>query len=449
MVEVPLSYLQNAKMMIRDLLSEFECQPILFIGSGVSRRYFNAPDWKELLSLISQKLPIGKDGFEYLCQKHDNDYIIVGSKISELVFEWAWGSGRDLFPSELFIGTRSKDIFFKYLISSHIKEITPVTGEIVDQYKDELEAFKAIRPHAIITTNFDLFVETMLEGYETITGQTIIKYNTNSFGEVYHIHGDVSDFESLVITAIDYHEWEKKKKYVSAKLLTYFAEHPVFIFGYGLNDPNVKSILRDIGELVSTDDGLIKNVVQIIWHPQNTDTPSDQAVFSVDGIEFRIRAVHTTEFQWVFDALKSSVALTSVNPKLVRALAARAMKLVRHDIPAGIVNVDYDVLERVASSDAELPKLLGISLISNANQNYPYVLSQVAKQLGVGRWQKVTPLINKIISEKGVDIRTSDNKYHCKIKTGKKDSSICRKWSQASVDLFFKVKDGLDYELDL
>ncbi|MBB4169752.1 hypothetical protein [Rhizobium sp. BK538] len=50
-------------------------------------------------------------------------------------------------------------------------------------------------------------------------------------------------------------------------------------------------------------------------------------------LEFRIRAIHTNEFDCIFKALKSQSALTSINPKLVRALAARTMKLIRHDIP--------------------------------------------------------------------------------------------------------------------
>jgi hypothetical protein len=216
-----------------------------------------------------------------------------------------------------------------------------------------------------------------------------------------------------------------------------------------MNDPNVKSILRDIGELVASEEGFIRNIVQILWHQKMPDTPSEQVVFSVDDSEYRIPVVHTTDLKWVFDALKSRAALTSVNPKLVRALAARTMKLIRHDIPAGTVQVDYDVLERVATTDDELPKLLGISVVSNANESHPFILSQVAKRLKVSSWHKVNQLIHRIKAEKGVDIRSSDNRYHCKIKTGKKDTTYARKWSQLAIDLFGKVKAGEPYELSL
>ena len=140
------------------------------------------------------------------------------------------------------------------------------------------------------------------------------------------------------------------------KLLTYFAEHPVFIMGYGLGDPNVKSILKDIGELVAAEDGLIPNVYQIIWRSDKIEKhPPDQATFAVDGKEYRIRAIHTNDFNWIFEALKSQSALKSINPKLVRALAARTMKLVRHDIPSGAVEVNYETLEKVADEKDFLP----------------------------------------------------------------------------------------------
>lgn len=127
-----------------------------------------------------------------------------------------------------------------------------------------------------------------------------------------------------------------------------------------------KAIRRDIGELVADENGLIPNVYQIIWRPEAIEKhPPDQSIFAVEGREFRIRAIHTNDFDWIFKALKSQSALTSINPKLVRALAARTMKLIRHDIPSGSVQVDYDVLERVAGEKDFLPKLLGITVIDN------------------------------------------------------------------------------------
>lgn len=331
------TYKQLADTSIRDLLLEYECQPILFIGSGLSKRYFGAPTWRELLKSIFSMMPEGAQRYEYTRQKLDDDPIAIGSELADQVFEWAWEEGRSKFPEEFYVSTVGKDCFVKYLICQYLEQITPSLEDASPEFLAEIAALSEIKPHAIITTNYDLFLESVFEGYETITGQSIIRYNTNSFGEIYHIHGDITEPSTIVLTKSDYDEWSEKKKYVSAKLLTYFAEHPVFIFGYGLGDDNIKSIMRDIGELVADESGLIRNVYQVVWRRDDLEeSPPDQALFALDGKEFRTRAIHTKDLKWIFSALKSQSALTSINPKLVRALAARMMKLIRHDIPSGV-----------------------------------------------------------------------------------------------------------------
>lgn len=448
-MEHEVSYKLKADAAIRDLLLEFECQPILFIGSGISRRYFGAPSWPELLKEMFKKIPAKSDLYEYYRQKYDNDMVSIGTALSEMVFEWAWKDGREFFPPKYFSSTVNKDAFLKHLVCEHIDLVTPELSDIRDSnLEKELSAFAEIKPHAIITTNYDLFLEQVFQGYEPISGQTILRYNTNSFGEIFHIHGDISNPTSIVLTRADYDEWVEKKKYVSAKLLTYFAEHPVFIMGYGLGDPNVKSILRDIGELVAGEDGLIPNVYQIIWKSEKLEKhPPDQAIFGVDGKEYRIHAIHTNEFDWVFEALKSQSALKSINPKLVRALAARTMRLIRHDIPSGAVEVNYETLEKVADEKDFLPSLLGITSVNNPNLSHPLTITQLAHRVGLPNWQSLQKLIHKVKDEKKVDLRSSDNRYHCKIKTGTKASSVARKWSHQAVDLFKKVKLGEEYDL--
>ena len=446
----PASYKQLADASVRDLLLEYECQPILFIGSGLSKRYFGAPTWRELLKAVFSVMPDGAQRFEYTRQKLDDDPIAIGSELADQVFEWAWAEGRSEFPEEFYASTVSKDCFVKYLACRILRELTPSVDDASSEFSSELAALADIKPHAIITTNYDLFLEQIFEGYETITGQSIIRYNTNSFGEIYHIHGDVTEPSTIVLTKADYDEWSEKKKYVSAKLLTYFAEHPVFIFGYGLGDDNVKSIMRDIGELVADESGLIKNVYQVVWRRDELEeNPPDQALFALDGKEYRTKAIHTKDLKWVFSALKSQSALTSINPKLVRALAARMMKLIRHDIPSGSVEVNYDVLERVSDEQDHLPSLLGITSINNPNQSHPFTLTQLAGRIGLPNWQAADKLLHRIKEEKGIDLRSTDNRYHCRIKTGTRETSSTRKWSQQEADLLSDVLNGNDFEIDL
>ncbi|KAB0266597.1 hypothetical protein FEZ63_13240 [Microvirga brassicacearum] len=253
----------------------------------------------------------------------------------------------------------------------------------------------------------------------------------------------------MVLTESDYQDFAYKKKYVSAKLLTYFAEHPVFIFGYGFNDPNVRSIIEDVGELIADADGFIDNIFYVKWG-DSVDTKSsfqDEHVIFSTGSQFRVRAIVTNDFDWLFSELGASQELKSINTKLVRSLAARTYKLIRSDIPRGSIEVNYDALERVVDNEDELPRLLGIVQANNTNLTHPLTLTQVGQRLGGKGWHVAGKLLDRIKSEKGIDIRRSDNRYHCKIKIGR--SAETRKWSSSTIDLLRKVDSGEEYTIQL
>ncbi len=52
------SYQQEVAADIEAILREYSCQPIVFIGSGLSRRYANAPNWEELLKKLAADCPV-------------------------------------------------------------------------------------------------------------------------------------------------------------------------------------------------------------------------------------------------------------------------------------------------------------------------------------------------------------------------------------------------------
>jgi hypothetical protein len=95
------------------VLDETGCQPILFMGSGISQRYFGAPTWLNLLDRLITDCPLCNDTLGFLTQKHDNDLPSVGSELVELYRTWAWKEGRPLFPAELFSPGRPRDTYLK------------------------------------------------------------------------------------------------------------------------------------------------------------------------------------------------------------------------------------------------------------------------------------------------------------------------------------------------
>jgi hypothetical protein len=55
---------------IGTVLKTTECQPILFIGSGFSRRFADGPSWEELLGQLAEACPLIEYEFAYYKQKY-------------------------------------------------------------------------------------------------------------------------------------------------------------------------------------------------------------------------------------------------------------------------------------------------------------------------------------------------------------------------------------------
>lgn len=318
-----------------------------------------------------------------------------------------------------------------------------------NKYKDEVVKLTQIKPHAIITTNYDNVLKEIFPDYEEVVGQKIIKSNLDYFGEIFKIHGSVSDPSSIIMDKDDYDGYNRKRKYLSAKVLTYLSEHPVFIFGYGVNDPNVVEIIDDVGEVLGSDDQLIPNLFHVTWKekPDYEGGVADEKLIAGGQGKYRVRSIETDEFSWIFQALSQERELSGLNTKLLRALLSRTYNLIRTDIPRKKFEVNYETLEHVVSDQEKLPSLIGISKAENSNMTHPYVLSQVGQKLGYAGWHGAEKLIKRIANETGIDIKKTDNQYHVKIKTGVKSGA--RKWSHAAVDILRKVRDGEKYDVSI
>lgn len=456
MSEEYTEYRETSERTIQKTVSEYGCQPILFIGSGLSRRYFGAPNWDELLSAMARRCPQVSQKYGYYKQKF-HSLPEVGTEFAGHFRDWAWSSkGSRHFPKELLDDQQPSEIYLKYSVSEYIDHQTPMRPTRIRdrQSKAEISAIQKIQAHSLITTNYDQLLERILPDYTPIIGQQVIRANYVSVGEIFKIHGCVTDPETLVLTSEDYEDWRKKKKYLSAKLLTYFAEHPLLFIGYAGNDENIRDILSDIDEILAEPSGLVKNIFFLNYVTQvesHEDWQRERLIELAGGRSIRVRNIDAEDFLWVFEAFATSSPIEKVNPKLLRALLARNYELVRHDIPRKTVEINFETLEHAVKEEGQFAQLLGISTLNNPqvfNVHYPYTLSAVAKQLGYSYWSHANKLLKQIEEETGLDIKSFDNAYHITVKTGPSQSSFTKKYSQACVDLLKLVRDEKRYEID-
>ena len=441
-------YQQEIKNDIITCLEDMSAQPILFIGSGLSRRYFSAPNWLEILNKLADRCPNIQHEFGYYRQKYDNP--AIGTIFAEKYQDWAWGAGRDIFPSDLFSDNLPSDIYVKHMIGTILKQMTPISMEEIDAvYHNEIELLKSIRPHAIITTNYDMLLEMFFPDYAPIIGQKILRGESVSIGEIFKIHGCISDISTLVFHEADYDNFFKKKKYLSAKLLAYFAEHPLLFIGYSANDENIKTILADIDEILAPKGELIPNIYMLEWTPEPHIAlkPATEKIIPVTtDHSVRVKSILSHDFGWVFETFGATTVVENFKPKHLRLLLARSYDLVRTEIPKRNAEINYANLENILEDEDGIAKLYGITMLADPRQlplAYPYNLTEVGKQLGYDTWHGANDLIAKVAEEKGFNLKGSDNKYH--IAFQKNGTVTMRRYSDKTVTLLKRVKDGNDY----
>lgn len=436
---------------IEAMLQGTACRPVLFLGSGISRRLIGAPSWMELLAAVAARSGLAEQQFTFLSQKAGNDPIQLGTLLADEVHAWAWASGKNNFPSEYFTKEFEKTIFIKHLASDILSEVYFNSSRALSQ-DTEAELLRNVSPHAIITTNFDPLIDALFPDYELIVGEKIIPMSMNIMGELYKIHGTTSDPSSLVLTDDDYVRFTKKRRYISSKMMTYFAEYPVFIFGYGLGDRNVNGIISDLGEALKEKGGSLDNVCYIEWVDDVSGLKSlkeEHAIPVGDGSlpPLRLKTIVTSDFSWIFKALNDYSSPYPVNLKVLRQLAARVVNIVRVDAPRNNLEINYKHIENLNDKPEELAMVLGIGKSDNPNLNHPYILTQVGNMLGFKGWYGAHKLIEEASKKLGYDIKSRDGEYHVSIKTGQ--SSTTHKYSMSLVELLKEIKAEREANADI
>lgn len=414
-------YIERWTADIKETIKTKNCQPVLFIGSGLSRRYAELPSWSELLdeliNFCRDKYPLN-----YYVQEY-GDLIDVGSQLGEKYRAWAWEHRENgFFPRELYEGQHSPDCYIKYTICQIIEEKVSKfnVDNIPPKYREEIECLKAILPHAIITTNYDNLLEKIFTDYTPVIGQDIIRSQEIIIGEIFKVHGCVTEYGSLVFNRKDYNDFAIRKRYLSAKLLTLFTEHPLLFVCYSASDPNIKRILSEIDLILGSSGSVTPNIYFLTRESELSSPASDDIHILLENNNYiRVKCIATNDFRWVFEAFSSETPLEAVSMKLLRALHRRVYHLVISDMPKKTMEVDVQYLEDALSTDEGIPRLLGFTQIGefdpnsvNINEYYCYTFNQMKNELGLNQRQ-VLDLMQEIAITKGIDIKSKDqSEYH-------------------------------------
>lgn len=155
-----------------------------------------------------------------------------------------------------------------------------VDGMFFDEMK---ECISAIKPQWVITTNYDLIMEQLVDN-----SRTIGPYNPFSMQEgmttVFHMHGHVRDFRNIVVSEKDYVDLLKVDDYRQMKLSSSLAESSVIFMGYSLGDINVRAALNraqtyDLNACDEFEKKYPKIYVQAEYDSCSSDAPTDEVLY--------------------------------------------------------------------------------------------------------------------------------------------------------------------------
>ncbi|MDP5185051.1 SIR2 family protein [Blastococcus sp. BMG 814] len=321
---------------LEELLQQPNSLPVLFVGSGLSLRYLKAPTWAALLERFAADA--GRP-MPYYRGKAGDDLPAVASLLAEDFFE-QWFTKRKYQHSrrEQQASVRQRADPLKFEIAKYLRTLRPVKkADMVA----EVKALKSVRVHSVITTNWDTFLEESLPHLEVFVGQQDILFaQTQAIGEIYKIHGSVTDPSSMVLTAEDYEDYWAKNPYLIAKMLTMFVEHPVIFLGYSLTDPHIQRLLGNlIACLTASQVQVLNDRLVFVRRPRtpNEVESLNNAPLTIHGHSVNAREVVLSDFGLLYKVLNGLPQRFDVS--LIRRLKHDVYELAFNTPPTGTVHV--------------------------------------------------------------------------------------------------------------
>ena len=302
-------------MDISEVVDNFKTTPFLFVGSGFSKRYYSLPSWRELLEYFARR--VSNDEFslsKYISKAKrstnssaDNEIFPIVAELIMSDFDDKWFSD----PKFRTLDERHKRFIennispFKVEIAKYIKESSIENEDM----RDEIEFLNELTKKnisGIITTNYDDFLESIAPEYIVYSDQQQLMCSVlQELGEIYKIHGSISEPETIVITQKDFATFDKHYKYLIAKLMTIFVEYPIIFIGYSISDPNITSILSEIANCIPDDkiEQFKNQMLYVDWSDDYKTEVVESYTRSFSGKNINMLRLKTNNFYNLYTAL--------------------------------------------------------------------------------------------------------------------------------------------------
>lgn len=338
--------------MMSDIDKVFEnmtTAPLLFIGSGFTKRYCGTMSWAELMEKLAQKIrsnshyPLPSYRHEVGENIPDHKLFPKIASLMENEFNRKFFSGEEIFSvteldrKKIEEGISPFRIYLAQLFSDVKKQ------KLEDSLQQELSDLKVASKHSvngIITTNYDKFLEQIFPDYDVYIGQTdLIFSEATGYLEIYKIHGCCSDPQSLVFTEENYEEFERKKSYLTSKLLSFFMEHPILFLGYSASDANIQGIFSSIVECLNEYhlSMLAQRIVFVEYNLEQHTPIVTPYAFNFENKQLVLTKISTSSYLPIFKSLIK--VKRNYNLNLLKRIKQDLYKTVHDNSPQDIIQV--------------------------------------------------------------------------------------------------------------
>lgn len=356
------------KNKILEIFQESQSSPFLFVGSGFSRRYFDLPQWDELLKKFCEN----EDEFDELLSSANQNLPQVATLLAEKYHQRWWQNPENESKRHDF-KIKFKGEKLKNRTSALRMELSEYINGLAhaNEYnlENEINALKQVNIDGIITTNWDGLLENLFPDHEVFVGQEDLLFsNTHAVGEIYKIHGCASDHNSLILTSEDYENFHKLNPYLAAKLITIFVEHPIVFIGYSMKDENIISLLASIVEVLDQEklSKLSKNLIFL------QRSKGKESTVTKHTLQFGSRTIPTTVVI-SDDYTPMYLAISEVEKKipvrLLRMYKQQFYEIVGSTEPSKRMHV---VNESDISKGKKIEFVVGLSVASEATSKVGY-----------------------------------------------------------------------------
>lgn len=199
-----------------------------FVGAGLSKAVLNqdgdeiAMSWGDLLAHVAETLDVDYGGI----WKEGVSYPDIASEICRIY-------------------AAESDLSYTEALADLKREIAANTAwypskEQRERFSDDLVG---IGLNWIITTNYDLVIESLMLGASIPLGPNDPLIAPRGIVPVYHLHGVRTNPDEIIIAQEDYVGLFRPTEYRQIKLALMIKESTMVIIGYGLSDVNVLTAL--------------------------------------------------------------------------------------------------------------------------------------------------------------------------------------------------------------